>query len=145
MEVQIKRIDPTLPLPEYHTVGAAGFDIYARVSTIIPVRGLIKIPSNLIVATPPGYMLLLSGRSSLAWKKGLILANGVGIIDSDYAGPNDEILISVYNFSEKEVLIERGERIVQGIFIKVEQAAWNEVEQMQEPDRGGFGSTGGIL
>ncbi len=142
MEIQIKRIDASLPLPKYHTSGSAGFDLYARISTVVPPRGLAKIPSNLIVATPPGYLLLLSARSSLAAKKGLCMPNGVGIVDSDYAGPADEILISVYNFSDKEATVERGERIVQGVFIKVEQAVWNEVLELGPTNRGGFGSTG---
>jgi len=142
MQVKIKRIDATLPLPKYHTSGSAGFDLYAREAATVPPRGLAKIPSNLIVATPPGYMLLLSARSSLAAKKGLCMPNGVGIIDSDYAGPDDEILISVYNFTETATVVERGERIAQGIFVALTQAEWREAEQLNQTNRGGFGSTG---
>ncbi len=143
MHITIKRIDQTLPLPDYHTSGAAGFDFYAREATVIAPHSLAKIPSNLIIATPPGYMLMMAARSSLSLKKGLKQANGIGVIDSDYCGPEDEISIAVHNFTDTPVTVERGERIAQGIFIKVEQAAWNEVTEMpQATSRGGFGSTG---
>lgn len=143
MNITIKRIDPTLPLPEYHTTGAAGFDFYARETTVIAPHSLTKIPSNLIIASPPGYTLIMAARSSLSFKKGLKQANGIGIVDSDYCGPKDEISIAVHNFTETPVTVERGERIAQGLFIKVEQAIWKEVAEMPTKiNRGGFGSTG---
>ncbi len=142
MQVTIKRIDQSLPLPEYHTSGAAGFDFYAREAATIAPHSLAKIPSNLIIATPPGYALIMAARSSLSLKKGLKQANGIGVIDSDYCGPEDEISIAVHNFTDQPVTVERGERIAQGLFIKVEQAAWNEVAEMSGASRGGFGSTG---
>ncbi|HLC69529.1 MAG TPA: dUTP diphosphatase [Patescibacteria group bacterium] len=142
MQVKIKRIDTSLPLPEYKTAGAAAFDIYSREDCIVPARGQFKVPSNLIVATPPGYVLLIFSRSSLAPRKGLMLANSVGVIDSDYCGPTDEILVSVYNLTDQEVKIEKGERIAQGMFVKYEQGKWEETENVGSPDRGGFGSTG---
>lgn len=142
MHIAIKRIDPTLPLPQYHTPGAAAFDFYAREATIIPAKSLGKIPSNLIIQTPTGYMLNVFSRSSLAQKKGLLLSNGVGIIDNDYSGPTDEILIPVYNFTDAPVTVERAERIAQGVFVKVEPAEWQEVAEMTAQSRGGFGTTG---
>jgi dUTP pyrophosphatase len=142
MDITIKRIDTTLPLPEYQTSGAAGFDFYARESTTIAPHTLAKIPSNLIIATPPGYALIMAARSSLSFKKGLKQANGIGVIDSDFCGPNDEISIAVHNFTNEPVTVERGERIAQGLFVKVEQAVWNEVAEMTAASRGGFGSTG---
>jgi dUTP pyrophosphatase len=142
MQIAIKRIDPTLPLPQYLTPGAAAFDFYARETTIIAAKSLGKIPSNLIIQTPPGYMLNVFSRSSLAQKKGLLLSNGVGIIDNDYSGPEDEILIPVYNFTDTPVTVERSERIAQGVFVKVEPAVWQEVAEMSAKSRGGFGTTG---
>ena len=71
-----------------------------------------------------------------------MLANGVGTIDRDYCGENDEILISVYNFTDNQVLVEKGERVAQGMFVRIDQGNWNEVDKMAENDRGGFGSTG---
>lgn len=142
MNIVIKRIDKELPLPKYHTLGAAAFDFYSRETITVSPKEIARIPSNFIIATPPGYFLMIAARSSLASKKGLMLANGIGIIDSDYSGDNDEILISVYNFTEQPIIVERGERIAQGVFVKIEQGAWEEVEKMESRDRGGFGSTG---
>ncbi len=142
MQVNIKRIDPTLPLPAYHTAGSAAFDLYARETVAIAPHGLYKIPSNVIIATPPGHVLLVFARSSLASKKGLMLGNSVGVLDSDYCGPADEILISVYNFTDQAVTVERGERIAQGIIIPIEHAEWQEANMLAEESRGGFGSTG---
>lgn len=137
----IKRLDQSLPLPRYHTIGSAGFDLSARVETTIAPKQIARIPSGLIIGTPTGYVLTLAARSSLASKKGLMLANGIGTIDSDFCGPEDEILISVYNFSDQSVTVEKGERIAQGLFLKVEQGEWEEVEEISKQSRGGFGST----
>lgn len=141
LTVAIKRVDTTLPLPGYATVGSVGFDLVCRETVTIEPRELGRVPGNIIVQTPPGYMLMLTMRSSTAKRKGLLMPNGVGIIDQDYCGEGDEILISVYNFRDEAVTVERGERIAQGIFVPVAQAVWNEVSEMGQT-RGGFGSTG---
>ena len=140
MLVKIKRIDPALPLPEYHSPGAAAFDIYAREDTAIASKSLGLIPTNLIICTPPGYMLAISPRSSTPRKKGLLIPHGIGIIDQDYCGPQDEIYVQVQNVSNAPVTVERGERIAQGLFVKVERAEWHEIG-VQGKSRGGFGST----
>ncbi len=142
MNIRIKRIDKTLPLPEYKTKGAAGFDLYTRETTIIPAKGSARVLCNVIIETPPGYALIVSARSSLAKHyPGLFLANGIGIIDSDFCGPNDEVLISLYNLKDYDITVQRGDRIAQGKFQKVEKAEWEEVDEMNNEDRGGFGST----
>ena len=142
MKVKIKRVDKSLPLPAYQTAGSVGCDLYARVTTKVPPKSLAKIPANVMVETPKGYMFMEASRGSTPFKKGLMMAHGVGIGDQDFWGPNDEWHIPVYNFTDKEVIVERGERIAQGIFIPVEIAQWEEVEEINEPDRGMFGSTG---
>ena len=142
MQIKIKRLDKELPLPTYQTAGSAGFDIYARENTVIAPKAIALVPSNLIIATPPGYMFVIASRSSTPKRKGLMVANGIGIVDSDYSGPEDEIKILVYNFTENEVVVEKGERIAQGLFVKVEQGQWEEVDEMSTKTRGGFGSTG---
>ena len=142
MQIKIKRLDKELPLPAYQTAGSAGFDIYARENSVIASKAIALVPSNLIIATPPGYMLVVASRSSTPKRKGLMVANGIGIIDSDYSGPEDEVKILVYNFTDNEVTVEKGERIAQGLFVKVEQGQWEEVDQMEAKTRGGFGSTG---
>ncbi len=141
MKVRIRRIDKSLPLPEYKTAGAAGFDFSARVAMTILPKGFAYIPLNVAIEPPEGHMLLLAARSSLH-KKGLMLANGVGIGDRDFSGNNDEYKAAVYNFSETPIAIERGDRIAQGIFKRYESAEWHEVDDLENKDRGGFGSTG---
>jgi dUTP pyrophosphatase len=71
-----------------------------------------------------------------------MLANGIGIGDPDFSGDADEYTASLYNFTDKPVKIEAGERIVQGVFVKLERAEWDEVDKLENPQRGGFGSTG---
>jgi dUTP pyrophosphatase len=141
LEVNIKQIDVALPLPGYATTGSVGFDLICREDTEVLPQALALIPGNVIVQTPPGYMLLLTMRSSTARRKGLLMPNGVGIIDQDYCGDGDEIMISVYNFRVEPVTVLRGERIAQGIFIPVGRFEWHAVEQVGR-GRGGFGSTG---
>lgn len=141
MKVQIKRIDLSLPLPEYHTDGSVGFDLLARETVTIPPRGLGLVPNNVIVKIPEGYMLLLASRSSTPKKRGLTLANGVGIIDQDYCGEEDELKTLFYNMTDTPVVVERGERLSQCIFVRVDQAQWEEISQIDETSRGGFGTT----
>jgi len=140
-EVKIKRIDQSLPLPQYETRGSVGFDLMARETITIPPRQLGLIPANVIVETPPGYMLLVTLRSSTPARKGLLKPHGVGIIDQDYCGNDDEIKIQVYNFTNQTVEVVRGEKIGQGIFVRVDQFEWQEVSEMPHKSRGGFGST----
>ncbi len=141
MEVKIKRIDKTFPLPSYHTAGSVAFDIYTREDISIEPKEIKMAPSNLIIETPPNYMLFIASRSSLQKRK-LMLANNVGIIDQDYCGENDEVHTPLYNFGEETVEIKSGERIAQGIFIPIEKASWQEIDKMSGKDRGSFGSTG---
>jgi dUTP pyrophosphatase len=140
MKIKIKRIDKTLPLPEYHTKGAVAFDLYSRLDMVIPPKSLERLPTNIIVETPKGYMLEIKDRSSTLKKKGLFVSTG--FIDNDYCGETDEILLQVYNLTEDEVRVEKGERLGQGVFIKIDLGEWEEVENMSENSRGGFGSTG---
>ncbi|GIW62848.1 MAG: deoxyuridine 5'-triphosphate nucleotidohydrolase [Patescibacteria group bacterium] len=142
MNIKIKRIDKTLPLPEYQTKGSVGFDLYAREKTVVQPFVPCLIPLNIIVKVPKGYLFLLASRSSLPIKKGLLIPNGVGIIDQDYCGEEDEIKLQVVNFTQKDVIVEKGERIAQGILVKISRPNLIEVEQMNKKSRGGFGSTG---
>lgn len=141
MKVKIKRVDKSLPLPKYETDGSVGFDLLCRESAEIAPHSIVLIPANVIVETPPGYMLMICMRSSTPRKFGLTMAQGVGIVDNDYCGEEDELKIQVYNFTDEPVTVERGSRIAQGIFVRVGTAEWNEVDQMAAPSRGGFGST----
>jgi dUTP pyrophosphatase len=143
MKIHIQRLDKGLPLPVYETGGSVGFDILARVETTVAAGAIALIPGNIIVEVPEGYMLTVASRSSTPLKKGLLTPHGIGIIDKDYCGPEDEIKIQVYNFSDKDVVILRGDKIAQGVFVRVDTFEWEEVDAMKKPTRGGFGSTGG--
>lgn len=142
MHVRIRRIDPALPLPQYHSAGAVGFDFVTRETTVIAPGAIGLVPGNIIVQVPKGYALLILPRSSLPRKKSLVCPHSVGVIDADYHGPDDEILVQVQNIGSEPVTVERGERIAQGLFVKTETAAWEEVDDHGAASRGGFGSTG---
>src|SRR3989339_863875 len=142
MKAQIQRIDSTLPLPQYQTGGAAAFDLITRETTIIEPKSIGLVPGNVIVKVPDGYALLILPRSSLPRKKGLVCPHSIGVIDCDYHGPDDEIFVQVQNVTDQPVTVERGERIAQGLFVKVEQAQWQGVDGHGAKTRGGFGSTG---
>ncbi len=142
MHISIQRVDPTLPLPAYQTDGAVGFDLVTRETTVIEPGKIGLVPSNVIVKVPSGYMLMIAPRSSLPRKKGLICPHSIGIIDQDYHGEKDELLVQVQNITDQPVTVERGERIAQGIFVRIERAEWQEVDSHGAETRGGFGSTG---
>lgn len=141
MKVKIKRVDFSLPLPVYETDGSVGFDLIARESTTVAAGTIELIPANIIVEVPAGYMLVVASRSSTPRKKGLTQPHGFGIIDHDYCGPNDEVKIQVYNFTGSAVEIARGEKIAQGVFVRIDKFEWEEVNEIREESRGGFGST----
>lgn len=141
MKTRIQRVDKSLPLPVYETGGSVGFDILARETVMIESGKIELVPGNIIVEVPKGYMLAVASRSSTPLKKGLTPPHGFGIIDHDYCGPEDEIKIQVYNFSGESVTIERGEKIAQGVFVRVDKFEWEEVDSIKDNSRGGFGST----
>jgi dUTP diphosphatase len=141
LHVAVKRIDKTLPLPAYATPGAVGFDVLCREDTEIAPRKQGLIPGNVIVRTPAGYMLMLTLRSSTPRRKGLLIPHGVGIIDQDYCGEGDELMVAVYNFRNEAVIVQRAERIAQGMFVPIIRVRWQEVDDVGA-GRGGFGSTG---
>jgi len=139
MRVRIKRIDKTLPLPKYETSGAVAFDLSARTTIEIKPQSIGRVPANIIVEIPHGYMLMLNSRSSTPKKKGLIAT--IGYVDQDYCGNNDEIQIQFFNTTNWPVIVEKGERLGQAAFVPITQADWEEVDDMKKEDRGGFGST----
>ena len=142
MKVDIQRVDATLPLPRYASVGSVRFDFITRQTTVIAPGEIGLVPGNVIVKVPEEFALLIVPRSSLPRNKALVCPHSIGVIDCDYHGPEDEILIQVQNVSRKPVTVERGERIAQGLFVRIKQAEWNEVANHNAETRGGFGSTG---
>jgi len=140
--VKIFRKDPSVILPAYHTSGSVAFDLAANEDMVIPPREIRLIPTGLVICTPENHMLLVAARSSTPMKKGLMLANGIGIVDQDFCGPDDEIKIQVYNFTDKPVEVKKGDRLAQGLFLHLERVEWEEITSLPEKSRGGFGSTG---
>lgn len=142
MRVRLTRIDPDLPLPAYATDGAAALDLYCRQDIVVPPGGLGFIPANVIIAVPAGHVLLVALRSGTPRRTGLISPHGIGIIDRDYCGPDDEIHIQVFNPTAVAVTVHRGDRIAQALLLPVTDVEWEEQEPLRDSSRGGFGSTG---
>ena len=143
MQLKIKRLQHAVGLPEPATGGAAGFDLAAATDMEIPPRSIRLVGTGLVIAVPSGHFLGIFARSSTPLKRGLMVANGVGIIDSDYCGPEDEIKIQVFNITDAPVKVSRGDRLAQGILLPAPPIEWEEVDEIARPSRGGFGSTGG--
>ena len=143
MKIKIKVIDKTLPLPKYQTEGSVAFDLYARETTTIKPFIPTIIPANVVIEVPQGYFLMIASRSSTPLKKQLMIANGIGVIDQDYHGDTDVIGVQVLNFSNNEVIVERGERIAQALLVQIAKVIDFEiVDSIKKESRGGFGSTG---
>jgi dUTP pyrophosphatase len=141
--VLIRRLDPDVPLPQYQTSGSAGFDLAASADITIQPGTIALVPTGLVIRVPSGHFLGIFARSSTPLKKGLMVANGVGVIDEDYCGPADEVKIQVLNFTANPVDVKRGDRIAQGLFLPVTRVAWKEeTGDLRQGSRGGFGATG---
>lgn len=143
MKAKITKLIEGVPLPEYHTGEAAAFDLCAVERVVFAPGEVKKLRTGLVIESPVGYFFLMASRSGLGPKKGLHMVNGIGVIDRDYSGPTDEVFMALRNFTDHEVVVEQWERLVQGIFLPVQQVEWEEVQSIREESRGGFGSTGG--
>ncbi|MBI2484777.1 dUTP diphosphatase [Candidatus Uhrbacteria bacterium] len=141
LSVRIRRLSPDIPTPAYKTAGACGFDIAVSEGGVLAPGERRKFPTGLVVCVPEGYVLLLCPRSSNA-KKGIQLANSVGVIDPDYCGPDDQLHAYLYNIGTEPYTVEKSERVMQGLFVPVAHATFEEVEDLAAPNRGGFGTTG---
>jgi dUTP pyrophosphatase len=142
MRLRIARIRPSATLPTPATEGAAGFDLTAAEAVSIPPHAIRLVGTGLVIAVPHGHFLGIFARSSTPLKRGLIVANGIGVVDADYCGPTDEIRIQLLNITDAPVEVQVGDRLAQGIVLPAPAVTWDEVEVMDGPDRGGFGSTG---
>src|SRR5678816_3348989 len=142
MQIRIRRLDATVPLPTYATAESAGFDLSASAEVTVAPRQIALVPTGLVIEVPSGYFLGIFARSSTPLKRGLMVANGVGVVDSDYCGPEDEVKIAVLNFTGAPVKVAAGDRIAQGIILPFTRVSWQEVDTVRTDSRGGFGSTG---
>ena len=140
--VRIRRLDASVDLPAYATAGSAAFDLAASVDTTIAPGEVRLVPTGLVIEVPEGMFLAVFARSSTPLKRGLMIANGVGVVDSDYCGPTDEVKIPTLNFTAAPVQVSKGERIAQGILLPSPRVEWDEVGELRPGSRGGFGATG---
>ena len=131
-----------MSLPSYSTSEAAGFDLASAHDVVVQPGQIVLVRTGLVIQVPTGYFLAIFARSSTPLKRGLMVANGVGVLDPDYSGPNDEVMIQVMNVTESDVQIRRGDRLAQGIVLPAPRVAWEEVDEIRETTRGGFGATG---
>lgn len=143
LTLRFKKIHPDAVTPEYKTAGAAAFDLGIIEDASIPARSIVKVRTGLVVQIPEHHVLLIASRSSNAPKKGVSMANGIGVIDSDYRGPNDEIHLVIQNITDAEVHLSKGDRVAQGLVLPVPAVTLEEITgEIIEADRGGFGTTG---
>lgn len=130
-------------LPKYETEGSSGMDLRANIDETIVLKPLERylVPTGISLEIPRGYEAQIRARSGLAIKHGISLVNGIGTIDSDYRG---EIKVILINLGNEDFEINKGDRIAQMIFAKVEMAEVREVKVIESSERGsgGFGHTG---
>ena len=142
--IQVKVINKGhQPLPQYATAQSAGMDLRANLDEPVVLRPLEHrlIPTGLHIALPPGYEAQVRPRSGLALKHGISVLNSPGTIDADYRG---EVGVLLVNFSDREFLVNDGERIAQMVIARHEQADWVETAELDATERGegGYGHTG---
>lgn len=143
-KVFVKLLTETAKIPTRGSEEAAGRDLYADLYDYvveIPPNGTIAIPTGLAMSMPKGFVGLVFIRSGMAMKKGLCLANGVGVIDSDYRG---EWKLLIHNSSPEPQFINNGDKIAQVVFVKYKDVVFYPVKELDDTGRGdgGFGSTG---
>jgi dUTP pyrophosphatase len=143
--VRIQRLPHAkgLALPSPATAGSAGFDLAAAIDDPleIPAGQCALVPTGFAIAVPEGFEAQIRPRSGLALRNGIVLPNAPGTIDSDYRG---ELKVIVMNAGSEAFTIKRGDRIAQLVVAPVVRAAWQEVDSLDETERGagGFGHTG---
>ena len=141
--VQVKRLPhgEGLDLPAYATAGAAGMDVLSAEDVTLAPGMRHAVATGLAMAIPDGFEIQVRPRSGLAFKHGITVPNTPGTIDSDYRG---ELKVLLINHGTEDFVITRGERVAQLVLAPVTQAAWQEVDALDDTARGsgGFGSTG---
>ena len=140
IKIKILRIKD-VPLPAYKSRGAAGMDICSAEDTVVKAGKFVSVSTGIAVEIPEGYEIEIRPRSGLSANHGIGILNSPGTIDSDYRG---EIKVILFNFSDRDFHIKKGDRIAQMVVKGVVRAELIEVKALSETDRGegGFGSTG---
>ena len=141
MTLSFKRVHPDTVLPAYAHPSDAGMDIRSVADMTVPARGRALVPTGLVVLLPPLYEAQVRPRSGLALKHGITVLNTPGTIDSGYRG---EIGVILFNSSDVDFQVKKGDRVAQVVIAPVTQPVIEEAQEIDETDRGagGFGSTG---
>ena len=141
MTLKFKRIHTDAVLPAYAHPSDAGMDIRSVADMTVPARGRALVPTGLVVLLPPLYEAQVRPRSGLALKHGITVLNTPGTIDSGYRG---EIGVILFNSSDVDFQVKKGDRVAQVVIAPVTQPVIEEAQEIDETDRGagGFGSTG---
>ncbi|MBD1150230.1 dUTP diphosphatase [Pelagibacterales bacterium SAG-MED29] len=142
-KILIKRLSKEVPLPKYETSGSSGMDLAANINAniqISPGKTAI-VPTGLALSIPKGFEVQIRPRSGLAANQKISVLNTPGTIDADYRG---EIKVILINLGQESFKVEKGLRIAQMVVCPVIQAQLEEVDDLNETERGksGFGSTG---
>jgi dUTP pyrophosphatase len=142
LSIDVKRLDPELPLPSYARAGDAGLDLRSAVDVSLEPGQRIAIPTGIAIAIPDGFAGFVQPRSGAALRDGLGVANSPGLIDPGYRG---EVKVVAVNLDPRDRIdIRRGDRIAQLVVVPVARVTWAEVDELAPSDRGtqGHGSTG---
>lgn len=141
MELKVKRIDKSVPMPRYAKKGDAGFDLRCTEGVTIQPHETVMVGTGIAVEIPDGHVGLCFPRSGIASHRGVNLANCVGVIDSCYRG---EVKAPLHNIGSVEQVIAEHERVFQMIVMRFDTCEFVEVDELSETERGdgGFGSTG---
>jgi dUTP pyrophosphatase len=142
MDLRVTKLDPRAVIPEYKTTQAAAFDLTVIEQATVPAHGQVLLRTGLGFGIPEGHAMLIFSRSSTFMKFGVILANGVGVIDPDYSGATDELFVAVLNPGMTDVTIQAGSRVAQAMIMGRPEITFVE-GPAKDINRGGFGSTGG--
>lgn len=142
---KVNKITEDIKLPERSTLNSAGYDFFAIEDVTIPAKKLTRVMTGVKCELMPNQVLILANRSSNPSKKGLILANGIGVVDADYYGNPDndgEMGFEFYNILDEDIVIKKGEKLGQGIIIKFDKTEDDYISNPYKTRVGGFGSTG---
>ncbi len=143
IDVKIKYLSENAVCPEYSTDGSLGMDLSAALDKPLTIKAGERalIPLGFAIQIPEGWGAFVFPRSGLSFKKGITMANCVGVIDTDYTG---EVKVSAINLSDKDYTINPGDRVAQLVFLPVEKARFIQADSLDDTERGagGFGSTG---
>lgn len=142
---KVKRMEEDIKFPERSTLNSAGYDFFAIEDIIFNPKTITRVFTGVKCELMPNQVLILANRSSNPSKKGLVLLNGIGVIDADYYGNPDndgEIAFEFYNMLDEVVEIKKGEKLGQGLILKFDKVEDDYISDPYKTRSGGFGSTG---